>query len=293
MLDTECFRPLRLHARGRYTSIYSGVVTSSGEDCAIKVLTSAPQRLWDQLVQRLRNEAVVLSQFSHPNILRCYHDGSSESLPYIVVEWIGGGSLSALLQDTGQPLTPRQTASLGIALLAALQELHQRDIVHRDIKPANILLRSASTPEDAVLCDFGIAQLPQDRLTAVDTAMGSLHFMAPEQRVDARSAGPAADLYAIGGTLYQAITGWNPYNLFMTRESSPRWEVVPAPLRQILFTATRRDPQDRFPDSAAMAQALREALPVMPEHPVAPRFEGADLDVPTTLPAGPASGTED
>jgi len=204
----------------------------------------------------MSNEAHVLDQFQHPHILRLFHDGTDSAPWFIAVEWIAGGSLRAHLEQHG-PMPRTDCQAMSVGLMDALAELHRAGVIHRDIKPDNILMRDV---RDIVLCDFGIAQVPNERLTVADTKMGSLHFMAPEQRVDARAAGPAADLYAVGCTLYYTLTGWNPYNLFMAHRGSPRWETLPAPLADVLFKATRLDLAERYADSTQMASDLQAAF---------------------------------
>jgi serine/threonine protein kinase len=277
------YAPVRVHSQGRYALLCEGWDVVAGRPCAIKILTCAPASLQAELIWRLRSEAAILSQLDHPGILRCDYDGTGELPPHIVVEWIGGGSLRAGLEAAGQPLPADRAAAVGLDLLGALAVLHDHGIVHRDIKPDNILLRGPG--QQAVLCDFGIAQRSAlERRTVADTAMGTMTFMAPEQRIDARSAGPAADLYAVGCTLYQAVTGWSPYNLFMAGPDSPRWEVVPAPLAVILHRATRRDPGDRYPGAAEMAGALQRALAALSGATAGPLLSDAGLDGPETLP---------
>lgn len=229
----------------------------------------------------MHNEAQVLTRFSHPNILRCYHNGAAEEPPHLVVEWIQGGSLFGYLERTAKPLQPVYAMSIGLMLLDVLQVLHEADIIHRDIKPANILLRG----EQAVLCDFGIAQVQaQERLTIADSSMGSMNFMAPEQRVDARSVGPTADLYAVGCTLYQALTGWSTCNLFTARRNSPRWDGLSPAITDVLFKATRANPEERYASSAQMAQAIQVVLENPGFEHSASDFVMPKLDSPDTLP---------
>lgn len=275
------YQATRHHARGRYTTVFEGIDRAVGRPVAIKVLTDSPAHLRMQLVQRMHNEAQVLTRHSHPNILRCYHNGAAEDPPHLIVEWIQGGSLLGHLEQSSKPLAPVRALSIGLMLLDVLQVLHEADIIHRDIKPANILLRG----DRAVLCDFGIAQMQtQERLTMADSSMGSMNFMAPEQRVDARSVGPAADLYAVGCTLYQALTGWNTYNLFMTRRNSPRWDALSPAVADVLFKATRANPEERYDSSAQMACAIQAVLETSASTPVESNINLSMLDSPDTLP---------
>ncbi|MEL6349826.1 MAG: serine/threonine-protein kinase [Myxococcota bacterium] len=245
----------KLHANGRYTRIYHAIDAVHGSDCAIKSLGHVPRRLQLQVNQRMKNEAQILSDCDHPHILRSHWDATDEKPAYLAVEWIGAGTLYETLAQRG-PLSLTRVLRMTSQILDALAYLHRRGIIHRDIKPDNLLLRGGI---DAVLCDFGIARMPAEskrRLTGTNAMMGSLNFMAPEQRVDARNAGPSSDLYSVGCTMYQVLTGWSPYNLFMAQRSSPRWAVLREDLADVLFHATRTLTDRRFRTAAEFRDAL-------------------------------------
>lgn len=280
----------RVHRVGRYTSVFEGECQLSGDAVAIKVLTRAPSSLQEQLIQRLNNEGEILSLFSHPAILPCRHNGAFSTPAHLVTQWINGGTLLEELERSG-PMIAVRALNVMLGILDALQVLHNAGIVHRDIKPENILLRG----EQAVLCDFGIAQYDSaPRLTMADSAMGSLPFMAPEQRVDARKSGPQSDLYGVGCTLYQLLTGWSPYNLFMAAADSPRWAPLPAPISAILFRATRAQPEQRYKDSTEMATAILHVMSTCREDMTVRLNPPSPPTAPPTLPlhASGASGLD-
>jgi serine/threonine-protein kinase len=138
-------------------------------------------------------------------------------------------------------------------------------VVHRDVKPANILLAEDGQPR---LADFGIARLQDDRAglgTEAGSALGTAAFMAPEQRLDASSVGPAADLYAAGAMLYTALCGGTPVDLFAAPPASPRWADIPDPLAAVIRTAVAFAPGERFADAAAFAAALEKAAAILPD----------------------------
>jgi serine/threonine-protein kinase len=137
------------------------------------------------------------------------------------------------------------------------------------VKPANVLLRADGT---AVLCDFGIARR-EDLAgeTRTGMALGSVAFMAPEQRIDARRVAPAADLYAAACTLFSLVTGETPIDLYLAPDHSPRWEGVPAPLRPVLRRGTRVEIAERFHDAGEMRAALIDVLPGLRALPAQPR----------------------
>ncbi len=178
----------------------------------------------------------------------------------VVREYEAGVSLAAVLPRAG-PLAPTRAVRLVLQVLDALSAAHGEGIVHRDVKPGNILLRSES---EVALCDFGIARFERvDGGTRTGVALGSVGFMAPEQRIDARRVGPAADVYSCACTMFNLLSDDTPVDLYLAPDHSPRWEAVPAPLRPILRRATRTDPTDRYVSAEEMAEALRSVLPAL------------------------------
>lgn len=250
----ERYRILRLHNQGRYTAIYLAQDEATDLPRAVKVLTNTPFRQRLQIIQRLQNEARILQNFPHPHILSIFADMTDRNPPCLITEWVPDGSLQQRLMAQG-PMPLDQALPIARQILDALTYLHDNGVIHRDIKPDNVLMR---TPTHAVLCDFGIAHFPKtdQRLTLTNAAMGSLNYMAPEQRVDASTAGPAADQYAVACTVYQCLTGWNSYNLFMAPRQSPRWSVLRSDLADVLFQATRAVVAARFPSCQAFCEAL-------------------------------------
>jgi hypothetical protein len=209
--------------------------------------------------ERLRREARLLATLDHPNVVRIFDVGDHEGQPYIVMEHVTGGSLADEVRAHG-PMRPAEAVRLAIDVLSALEAAHQLGVVHRDVKPGNLLLRADRTP---VLCDFGIASTGQEQQTKTGVALGSMGYMAPEQRVDARSAGPPADVYATACTLFNLVTADTPVDLYLASDSSPRWDSVPAPLRPALRHATRPEPSARPQSAAQFAQELRMVLPAL------------------------------
>src|SRR6266516_1149118 len=172
--------------------------------------------------ERFLREAEAVAGLRHPNIVQVYEAGDVNGQSYFTMELIEGGSLAQQIQGVPQPV--RKAAALVATLADAVHAAHQSGIVHRDLKPANILLTADGTPK---VMDFGLARRLQGGgdLTLSGVPMGTPSYMAPEQAQGQRdSAGPAADVYALGAILYELLTGRPPF----------RAETGAATLQQVL-----------------------------------------------------------
>jgi len=257
--------------------------------CAVKLLLEVPGPGGDARSARLRQEAAALASLDHPRVVRVYDLGEHEGRPFLAMEFVPGGSLADRLLASG-PLTPAEAVDRILEVLDALDAAHSAGIVHRDVKPHNVLLRDDGT---AALADFGIARNEAVSHTRTGVALGSVDYMAPEQRIDARRAGPAADVYGVGCTLFHLLSGETPVDLYLAPAHSPRWEAIPGPLRSVLRQATSVDPGDRYQTAEAMGADLRRVRPAVdrleayagvPSRTLSPqptRAEGADGYVPT------------
>ena len=221
----------------------------------------------EAFLRRFRSEAQAAAALNHPHILAVYDWGEDEHEPYLVTEYLGGGSLRAML-DSGQKLTPSQALVVGLEAARALDYAHQRGFVHRDIKPANLLFG-----EDARLrvADFGLARaLAEAAWTEPAGALvGTARYACPEQargeKVDGRG-----DVYSLALVLIEAVTGSVPFAgdttiaTLMARIDKPL-EVPEAlgPLRGILARAGSPSPGDR-PDAGELAVGLLAAAEQLP-----------------------------
>ncbi len=245
--------------QGGAATVYEAQDTLLGVKRALKQVIAPNEDARQSLRRRLYAEAQAMARIGHPNILRVYDVLEAGDTDYVVMELCEGGSLSAWLDAHG-PMPPDLAVRYAIQILSALSAAHAAGVVHRDVKPQNILLDRNGA---ALLADFGIALITSDdavRTTRVGSAMGSLSYMPPEQRLDARSVGVRADIYAVGSTLYNLLTDRSPIDLFLEEPGSERWEGVPDALKPVLQRAVARDPAERFPDARAMATALLGAL---------------------------------
>lgn len=240
-------------------------------------------------VRRLGAEGRALSRLEsvrHPNLVRVFEykeyadPDTGEARAYIVMDLVVGGTLEDQIRALGA-IPARRAVRWIVQVLSALGAAHQASVVHRDVKPSNILL---DRRQNAVLADFGIAMLvdDEDRFTRTGVMMGSVSFAAPEQRLSAKSAGPEADLYSAGATLYQMVTGLPPDHLFAESPAEARWLAVDEPLRSVLVKAMQKRPEDRYPTAYAMADALEACLPGLPPDPVADGLARVDARDPDT-----------
>jgi serine/threonine protein kinase len=150
-------------------------------------------------------EAQSIASLQHPNVVTVLDFGEEEDRPYLVMEHVSGGSLTDV---TGEPMMPERALEIIAGIAGASGAAHAIGIVHRDIKPGNILLDDEGNPK---LCDFGIASSARaaERLTATGVAVGSPHYISPEQ-ASGTEAVPASDVYSLGVVLYELLTGVRP-----------------------------------------------------------------------------------
>src|SRR3982075_3926595 len=173
---------------------------------AVKVLQAiAPDR---DTTARFRREAQAIAQLRHPNIVNVYDFGEFEGTPYMIVEYVPGGSLANRLSQG--PVSQAAALKYVRGIGTGLDYAHGLGIVHRDVKPANVLLEKDDTP---VLADFGLAKLLQGSslksMTGVTT--GTPAYMSPEQ-VAGSQVGPAADRYSLATIAYEMLTGVIPFD---------------------------------------------------------------------------------
>ncbi len=246
-----------LLGRGGHAEVWLANDPRLGIQRAVK-LVRVPEGGRKGASERLEAEARAMARLRHPHILPVHDVGADGDVVYVVMDFADGGSLADLLAARG-PLAPADAIAYTLQLLAGLAGAHAEGIIHRDVKPQNVLLDRHGT---ALLADFGIALLAfeEHRSTRTGVAMGSLSFMAPEQRLDARGVGPTADLYATAATLYNLLTGGNPVDLWAAPRTSPRWAGLPDDVAAIIARAMKYDPTSRYPDVRTMALDLTDAL---------------------------------
>ncbi|MET9757991.1 serine/threonine-protein kinase [Streptomyces sp. NPDC006372] len=222
--------------------------------------------------ERTLREARATARIDHPNVVRVYDVVDEGERLWIVMELVAGRSLERILAQEG-PLSPGETARIGLGLVAALRQVHAGGVLHRDIKPGNVLVEngggaagsrrgrgtaSGQGPEPrpaerrVVLTDFGIAAIQDAKaLTMVGMLVGSPDYMAPE-RISGHPQGPPSDVWSLGATLCAALGGRSPFarettlaTLHAVLYEEPELPAASGPLRGILTSLLAKDPSAR------------------------------------------------
>ncbi len=266
----ERYEIVRLLGEGGMGAVFEARHRVLGRVVAIKVL-KPELALNEQFTARFLQEARSAAELHHKNIVEVTDFGVDRGRPFMVMEYLRGESLDALLDREGS-LPVARVLSILDPVLRALAMAHERGIVHRDIKPDNIfLVEESDGPPTPKLVDFGIAKRPSEdnvQLTTANMALGTPAYMAPEQIMASRQVTGAADQYALGVTLYEALSRRNPYNAetlnaFIvakaTQDPYPLGQLCPdldPAFVSVVMRTLRRNPAERF----ASMTALREAL---------------------------------
>jgi Protein kinase domain len=256
--------------RGGMGVVYRATELSLGRPVALKLL--APDRAGDrEFRERFQREWRMASSIDHPNVIPVYGAGEQDGSLYLVMRYVGGTDLHALLREQG-PLDPTRAAELVAQLASALDAAHAAGLVHRDVKPANVLLAG----DHAYLSDFGLTRLAgsDTELTGSGQWIGTVEYCSPEQlrgeRTDAR-----ADVYSLGCVLFAALSGRPPFAqgtvtatmLSHLHDPPPMPAELGAPREfdRVVARALAKRPEDRYPSTgdlgrAALAAARGEAV---------------------------------
>lgn len=240
---------------GGMGAVYKAVQKSLNRTVAVKVLAKS---LSDRegFKERFKREAQALAQLNHPHIVAVYDFGETrDGQLYYIMEFVAGTDLFRLAREA--PPSPRRLLQIFLQVCDALQYAHEHGVVHRDIKPANILLDERG---NAKVADFGLAKILEPNapdFTATGTTIGTPDYIAPEAMEPGVKTNHRVDIYALGVTLYEMITGHPPRG---------RWEApstccgADRRLDGIVGRALHRDPARRYQQVADMAQALEGLL---------------------------------
>lgn len=263
--------------RGGMGVVYKGFDAKLEREVAIKVIENVgeeadhlTQTTHQELVERFKTEAKAIAKLSHPNIVSIFDFGVEQDKNYMVMELLKGRDLSQLLKFNS-PLGVELVCKCVVQVCAALDYAHQTGIIHRDIKPANMILLDTGITK---LMDFGIARIQDSgsQLTQAGTILGSVLYISPEQLISAQKVDKRADIYSLGVSMYELLTGTFPYNgdnvatiisKIMQSEAEPpslHNPKIPHDLDEIVLKAIAKDPDERFQRASELADALNEFL---------------------------------
>ncbi|MBL8897550.1 MAG: serine/threonine protein kinase [Planctomycetes bacterium] len=263
------YRILREIGAGSMGTVFEALDTSLNRKVAIKVLPPSTSQN-DTRKLRFKREVEAIARLTHPNIVPIYTVGSSAGLHYFAMGYVSGGSLADVLRQHG-PLPALKAFRMMRQIVLAIQEAHRLGVIHRDIKPGNLLVEGE---EKLILTDFGLAR-PEGTETMTETGaiVGTPMYMAPEQILGEKSKiDSRCDLYAIGATLYQMLTGLMPFSgetttavLRAVLEKPPlpfarAPKPVPKDAQKIVLKLLNKDPADRYQDAAALLRDIDHLL---------------------------------
>ncbi len=262
-------------AAGGMSQVYQARHVVLNRTVALKLaLASDPH---PSLRERILREATALAEIVHPNVVAVHDAGVCETYgPYLALEYLRGRTLDGLLAARTR-LSASATIRIGRAMASALAASHARGVLHRDVKPGNVFLAVDGGVAGVKLFDFGLASLAQAdvksdlrRLTRAGAWLGTAQYMPPEQMSGTETLDGRADVYALGVTLYECLTGTVPFDgsyieIAAALGGKPTPPVrsrnpdVPEALARVVEHAIARDKADRFPDMAAFEAALAAA----------------------------------
>ncbi len=253
-------------SRGATSTVYKAYQEKLDRFVAVKVLS--PHFIDEEnFLERFRREAQAVARLDHPNILPVYDYEQAGDVVYIVMKYVNTGTLRELM---GSPLDLRDTMEIVTQVGLALGFAHKQGVIHRDVKPSNILVGENNW---ALLTDFGLAKIMASgrKVTESGVGMGTPDYMSPEQAqgltIDGR-----ADLYSLGVTLYEMLTGKTPFDgdsgmaivvKHITEPVKPPREIdpaIPIEVESVIMKALMKDPNQRFQTAESMVAALARAV---------------------------------
>ena len=254
---------------GGMAVVYKAYDTRLEREVAVKVIRTEKLTLetMDKSLKRFAREAKALARLTHPNIIPISDYGEEEGVPFLVMDYIPGGTLKEKLRGN-LAMDWQEAIKLLMPIARALDYAHQQKIIHRDIKPSNILITASGEP---MLTDFGIAKIIEIEetadLTGTSLGVGTPEYMAPEQ-VTAKIVDHRADIYALGVVFYEMVTGRKPFQadtpmaVLFKHASDPLPHPtqfvpkLPKEIEQVLLKVLAKDPANRYQSMTEFANAL-------------------------------------
>jgi serine/threonine-protein kinase len=257
--------------QGGMATVYLAEQTSIGRQVALKIMPA--YFMHDPtFLGRFNQEVQVIAKLQHPRILPVYDFGEFEGQPYIVMAYMSGGTLADRIRDDG-PMPLDEVIRLVKQIAEGLDHAHKAGIIHRDFKPSNVLLDDSG---NAYLADFGIAKVSESTAQLTGSAIiGTPTYMAPEM-ADQGIVSPSIDIYALGVTIYEMLTGQYPYvgdtplRVMMAHVKNPIPDVLetrpnlPVGVSEVLKRAMAKNPGARYTTAAELAAALDMAATGQP-----------------------------
>ena len=243
---------------GGMANVYRCYDTVDDREVAIKILKDEYLNN-EEFIRRFKNESKAIAVLSHPNIVKVYDVSFGDMIQYIVMEYIDGITLKEYINQQGT-LSWKETVHLITQILMALSHAHSKGVVHRDIKPQNMMLLSDGTIK---VTDFGIARFSNSTRTMTEQAIGSVHYIAPEQAKGDITDGKT-DIYSIGVMMYEMLTGKLPFDgdnavsvalmHLQVIPEAPRTlnPSIPEGIEEITLKAMQKQPMDRYQSAQDM-----------------------------------------
>lgn len=257
------FRVISQLGEGGFGSVYLAEQIGFDRKAAVKLVHISVAGN-EELLARFEREGRILAGLHHKHIVCCYAHGFwRNKVPYLALEYIEGVTLHTRLGDV-ERIPWQKSFEYAVQVCSALTELHRNGVIHRDLKPDNIML---TTDEVVKLIDFGLVSIDGQRLTKTGSVVGSLFYISPEQAFG-RAASPESDVYALGCVLYHLMAGVPPFcsdvpgdilRMHATVEAEPLSKLdatIPPGVDRVIARAMAKDPNDRYPTAAKLAEDL-------------------------------------
>ena len=278
------YRIVRLLGVGGMGTVYLARHPRLPRNDALKLLSADFSQSADTR-KRFEREADITAGLTHKNIVSVYDRGAIDDQLWIAMQFIEGRDVADLIKAGPKSLTPRRAVNIITDVARGLDYAHRHGLLHRDVKPANILVRSAPdepSGEQALITDFGIARTTNEtqHLTVAGDIIATIAYASPEQ-LEGRDLDHHSDIYALGCTLYEMLTGEKPFargsmpamiNAHLTApppHPSDKMPSLPRALDDVIARAMAKNPRDRYNTCRELAEAANRALLIQPPPQIA------------------------